>query len=106
MVAARLVAEKQADARGFSGKFRSDDGGRPLAYAPPAARLRPAITTFLPTLSGFCVLTDAGANVDCKPKHLLQFAIMGQQVMKSVFGRANPKVGILSIGEEPTKGTS
>src|SRR5258708_5306614 len=65
---------------------------------------RPAITTFLPTLTGFCVLADAGANVDCKPKHLLQFGIMGRQVMKSVFGRANPKVGILSIGEEPTKG--
>jgi phosphate acyltransferase len=55
-------------------------------------------------LNGFCVLADAGANVDCKPKHLLQFAIMGRQVMKSVFGRATPKVGILSIGEEPTKG--
>src|SRR5258708_25768550 len=65
---------------------------------------RPAITTFLPTLTGFCVLADAGANVDCKPKHLLQFGIMGRQVMKSVFGRATPKVGILSIGEEATKG--
>jgi glycerol-3-phosphate acyltransferase PlsX len=65
---------------------------------------RPAITTFLPTMSGFCVLADAGANVDCKPKHLMQFAIMGRQVMKSVFGRETPKIGILSIGEEPTKG--
>src|SRR5262249_8000871 len=52
----------------------------------------------------FCVLADAGANVDCKPKHLLQFAIMGRHVMKSVFGRAAPKVGILSIGEEESKG--
>src|ERR1051326_5686648 len=65
---------------------------------------RPAITTFLPTLTGFCVLTDAGANVDCKPRHLLQFGLMGRQVMKSVFGRENPRVGILSIGEEATKG--
>ena len=59
---------------------------------------------FFPPLTGFCVLADAGANVDCKPKHLLQFAIMGRQVMKSVFGRATPKIGILSIGEEATKG--
>src|SRR5882672_11083648 len=104
MVSARLVAEKQADAVVSAG----NSGATMAAALWHMRRLphvsRPAITTFLPTLSGFCVLTDAGANVDCKPKHLLQFAIMGRQVMKSVFGRATPKVGILSIGEEPTKG--
>src|SRR5258708_2142017 len=104
MVAARLVAEKQADAVVSAG----NSGATMAAALWHMRRLphvsRPAITTFLPTLSGFCVLTDAGANVDCKPKHLLQFAIMGRQVMKSVFGFENPKVGILSIGEEPTKG--
>lgn len=104
MVSARLVAEKQADAVVSAG----NSGATMAASLWHMRRLphvsRPAITTFLPTLNGFCALTDAGANVDCKPKHLLQFAIMGQQVMKSVFGRANPKVGILSIGEESTKG--
>src|SRR5882672_4916212 len=104
MVAARLVAEKQADAVVSAG----NSGATMAAALWHMHRLphvsRPAITTFLPTLTGFCVLTDAGANVDCKPKHLLQFAIMGSQVMKLVFGRSAPKVGILSIGEEPTKG--
>jgi glycerol-3-phosphate acyltransferase PlsX len=104
MAAARLVADKQADAVVSAG----NSGATMAAALWHMHRLphvsRPAIIAFLPTLDGFCVLADAGANVDCKPKHLLQFAIMGRQVMKSVFGRENPKVGILSIGEEPTKG--
>ncbi len=104
MVSARLVAEKQADAMVSAG----NSGATMAAALWHLRRLphvsRPAITTFMPTLKGFCVMTDAGANVDCKPRHLLQFAIMGGQVMKSVFGRANPKIGILSIGEESTKG--
>jgi glycerol-3-phosphate acyltransferase PlsX len=65
---------------------------------------RPAITAIMPTLKGFCVVTDVGANVDCKPKHLLQFAVMGSQFVKHIFNRPNPRVGLLSIGEEPTKG--
>src|ERR1035441_6525843 len=97
MVAARLVADKKADAvvsAGNSGATRA----AALWHMHRLPRVsRPAITTFLPTLTGFCVLADAGANVDCKPKHLLQFAIMGRQVMKTVVGRENPKIGILSI---------
>ena len=104
MVATRLVSEKQADAVVSAG----NSGATMAAALWHMRRLphvsRPAITTFLPTLTGFCVMADAGANVDCKPKHLLQFAIMGRQVMKLVFGRATPKIGILSIGEEPSKG--
>ncbi len=104
MVSTRLVAEKKADAVVSAG----NSGATMAAALWHMRRLphvsRPAITIFLPTLTGFCVMADAGANVDCKPKHLLQFAIMGRQVMKLVFGRATPKVGILSIGEEPTKG--
>src|SRR5437763_1342104 len=45
-----------------------------------------------------------GANLDCKPKHLLQFAIMGAQFVKHIFNRPDPRVGLLSIGEEPSKG--
>jgi glycerol-3-phosphate acyltransferase PlsX len=104
MVSARLVAGNEADALVSAG----NSGATMAAALWHMRRLphvsRPAITTFLPTMKGLCVLADAGANVDCKPKHLLQFAIMGRQVMKSVFGRENPKVGILSIGEEPSKG--
>jgi glycerol-3-phosphate acyltransferase PlsX len=65
---------------------------------------RPAIAAVMPTLKGCFVLIDAGANVDCKPNHLLQFAIMGQAYARSVFNINNPKIGLLGIGEEDAKG--
>lgn len=65
---------------------------------------RPAIGSPMPTLTGVCTIVDAGANADCRPKHLLDFAIMGSIYMEKVLGVANPKVGLLNIGEEPTKG--
>ncbi len=65
---------------------------------------RPAIAALLPTLFGPCLLLDVGANVDCKPHHLLQFAIMGHIYVGGLLGRATPKIGLLSIGEEETKG--
>ncbi len=65
---------------------------------------RPAIATIMPTLKGLFVLIDAGANVDCKSIHLLQFAIMGQAYAKSIFNIRTPKVGLLGIGEEDVKG--
>lgn len=66
--------------------------------------LRPAIATCLPTARGLSVLLDAGANVDCKGFHLLQFAIMGSIYAQEVLGVAKPRVGLLSIGEEEGKG--
>ncbi len=65
---------------------------------------RPAIATIMPTVTGACVVLDVGANVDCKPSHLLQFAIMGEVFAKYLLRNPNPKVGLLSIGEEATKG--
>jgi len=65
---------------------------------------RPAIATVMPTLKGNCILLDVGANVDCKPRQLLQFAIMGNIYAKDILGKTKPKVGLLSIGEEETKG--
>ncbi|ADY73523.1 Phosphate acyltransferase [Desulfurobacterium thermolithotrophum DSM 11699] len=65
---------------------------------------RPAISTILPSLSGKTFLLDVGANVDCKPVHLLQFAIMGEAYAKYVLKEENPKVGLLNIGEEEVKG--
>jgi glycerol-3-phosphate acyltransferase PlsX len=65
---------------------------------------RPAIATLLPSLKGHSILLDVGANVDCKPFHLLQFAIMGQIYAQDVMGIAEPKVGLLNIGHEPGKG--
>jgi glycerol-3-phosphate acyltransferase PlsX len=65
---------------------------------------RPAIATIMPTLKETFILVDAGANVDSKPENLLQFALMGNTYCKLVLNRARPKVGLLSIGEEDTKG--
>jgi phosphate acyltransferase len=65
---------------------------------------RPAIATIMPTIKDTFVLLDAGANVDCKPENLLEFALMGNTYCKLVLGRSEPKVALLSIGEEDTKG--
>jgi phosphate acyltransferase len=65
---------------------------------------RPAIATLMPTMTGFSIVLDVGANVDCKPQHLQQFAIMGDVFARKVHGISRPKVGLLSIGEEDTKG--
>lgn len=65
---------------------------------------RPAIATILPTLKGAAVLLDVGANVDSKPHHLVQFAIMGHVYAQRMLGMPKPRVGLLSIGEEDTKG--
>jgi len=65
---------------------------------------RPAIATMLPTLTGSAILLDVGANVDCKPLHLFQFATMGHEYAEWVLQKTHPKIGLLSIGEEDTKG--
>jgi glycerol-3-phosphate acyltransferase PlsX len=65
---------------------------------------RPAIAAVLPNLRGFTVLLDAGANVDPKPRHLLQFAVMGHAYAQDILGYGSPRVGLLSVGEEEGKG--
>ncbi|MBL0058200.1 MAG: phosphate acyltransferase PlsX [Elusimicrobia bacterium] len=65
---------------------------------------RPAIAAIFPTLVGHAVILDVGANVDCKPKNLVQFAVMGSIYSRAVFGIPNPRVGLLTIGEEEGKG--
>jgi glycerol-3-phosphate acyltransferase PlsX len=67
---------------------------------------RPALAMVLPTLveNQPCILLDVGANVDCKPQNLEQFAVMGELYARSIFGIARPRVGLLSIGEEEGKG--
>ena len=65
---------------------------------------RPAIGTLLPTRSRPTLLLDAGANVDTKPSHLLQFAHLGSIYARDLMGVAEPRVGLLNIGEEPEKG--
>src|SRR3974390_714071 len=66
---------------------------------------RPALAAVFPTALGTgAMLLDVGANVDCKPNNLEEFAVMGEIYFRAIFGTANPTVGLLSIGEEETKG--
>ena len=65
---------------------------------------RPAIVALFPTLRDPLVILDIGANVDCKPKHLLQFAQMGTVFARKMLGKENPAVHLLNIGEESEKG--
>jgi glycerol-3-phosphate acyltransferase PlsX len=67
---------------------------------------RPAIGALLPTVNSSVLLLDAGANVDCKPIHLLEFSIMGSVYIKNMLGVQKPKVGLISNGSEPGKGNS
>ena len=65
---------------------------------------RPALASIHPTLTGASILIDAGGNVDCKPIHLVQFAIMGEIYARFVLGKDRPRVGLLSNGREESKG--
>ncbi len=65
---------------------------------------RPAIGTLLPTAEEQCLLVDAGANIDCKPQHLVQFAHLGNIYAREIMGRPKPRIALLNIGKEPGKG--
>lgn len=103
-VAMNLVKEKQADAIVSCG----NTGALMAAALFKLGRIegveRPAIATEFPLPTGKVLLLDMGANVDCKPKNLEQFALMGNLYAKNVLHIANPKIGLLNIGEEKEKG--
>ncbi|MGA9364735.1 MAG: phosphate acyltransferase PlsX [Bacteroidota bacterium] len=65
---------------------------------------RPTIGTYLPSERGMCILLDAGANLDCRPHHLLEFAIMGSIYARHILHYEKPTVGLLNVGEEASKG--
>ena len=65
---------------------------------------RPALALMLPTPKGYSLLLDAGANVDSKPKNLVQFALMGKVFLENVYDIEDPKIALMSIGEEEVKG--
>lgn len=65
---------------------------------------RPAIAALLPTVDGFCIGLDMGANLECTTENLVQFAVMGDVMARRVLGIANPKVGLLNVGTEEVKG--
>lgn len=97
---------KEGEAQAF---VSAGNTGAVLAYStfilrPLKGVDRPAIAILLPTLKGSSILLDAGANVDCKTNQLFQFALMGHVYAKYVLEQHNPTVGLLSIGEEDSKG--
>jgi phosphate acyltransferase len=65
---------------------------------------RPALALMIPTLKGHSLMMDVGANVDPKPRNLVQHALMGKVYLESVVGISNPKIALMSIGEEEAKG--
>jgi glycerol-3-phosphate acyltransferase PlsX len=66
---------------------------------------RPALAAVIPNLSGHCLLLDVGANPDAKTQHFKEFAVMGSLYAQLAFGKETPSIGLMSIGEEDTKGT-
>lgn len=66
---------------------------------------RPTIAAFLPSETGVCLLVDAGTNVDCRARQLLEFGLMGSVYARAIFRYENPTVGLLNVGEEKLKGT-
>ncbi|HUB86675.1 MAG TPA: phosphate acyltransferase PlsX [Verrucomicrobiae bacterium] len=102
--AAQLVRDGEADALVSLG----NTGGIFAAATFKVGRIegvdRGCIATVIPRQGNEFVLLDAGANVECKPFHLAQFAVMGSVYSREVLGRRNPRVGVLSIGTEDSKG--
>jgi glycerol-3-phosphate acyltransferase PlsX len=103
-VAAKMIREKIA-----SGLVSAGNTGAAMATSKMVLGMvpgvdRPALAAILPTLSGHAVLLDVGANVVCKPHHLVQFAVMGHLFSKIIVGVHSPRVGLMSVGEEESKG--
>ena len=104
VVGLKLVKAGEADAFVSAGSTGAVMATSLFTLRPLPGVARPAIGTLLPTAKAPCLMLDAGANVDCKPQHLLQFAHLGQVYAKDLMGIANPRVALLNIGEEPEKG--
>ncbi len=108
VVAMRLLREHAVDAVVSAG----NSGGVLAASLASVGRIgripgihRPAISTVLPTIDGRAFMLDIGANTDCRPEWLMQFAIMGSVYAERIMGVSNPRVALLSNGEEEFKGS-
>ncbi len=100
----KLQKEGRADAFVSAGSTGAVMASSLLFLRPLPGVDRPAIGTILPTSKQPTLLLDAGANVDCKPHHLLQFAHLGRIYAQDLLGVDRPRIGLLNIGEEPEKG--
>ncbi len=103
-IATKLVKDKEAVAVISAGNTGAAMAAAFFVLGTIKGVERPAIAALLPTISGTTIMIDVGANVDCKAEHLFQFAIMGDIYAKYIYKKQNPKVGLLSIGAEATKG--
>ncbi len=99
-----LHREKKADAFVSAGNTGAVLSASTLILGRLKGVARPTIGALFPTESSPCFVVDAGANVDCKPRHLFEFAVMGSVYVSSLLGKSEPTIGLLSIGEEDTKG--
>lgn len=104
MVGMRLVKDGRADACVSMGHSGATMAAALLVLGRLEGVDRPAILANVPKKEGFVALLDAGANADCRPDWLRQFALMGSAYVERVWGVEAPKVGLMSIGEEPHKG--
>jgi glycerol-3-phosphate acyltransferase PlsX len=105
-VAVDLVAQGRADACFSAGNSGAAMAAALLRLHRQPGVARPAIATPLPTPSGTTLLVDAGAQVECRPEWLAQFSAMGSAYVARVMGVTRPRVGLLSNGEESSKGNS
>jgi phosphate acyltransferase len=103
-VAAECVARGEAVALVSAGHTGASVMASYSAFGTLAGVDRPALATTIPTRLSPAVLLDAGASVECRPQHLLQFAIMGGVYARVALGVGRPRIGLLSIGEEANKG--
>jgi glycerol-3-phosphate acyltransferase PlsX len=103
-IAAELVARGEAAALFSAGHTGASVMAAYGAFGMIAGVDRPALAATIPTRNRPAVLLDVGASVECRPAHLLQFGVMGSVYARVAFGTEQPRVGVLSIGEEETKG--
>jgi glycerol-3-phosphate acyltransferase PlsX len=106
VVGCRLVRQGDADAFFSAGSTGATMAAATLVMGRVKGVTRPAIATVIPTGGTPVVLLDVGANADCKPEYLVQFAQMGTAYARIVLDVANPRVALLNIGEEPNKGST
>ncbi|MDR2428474.1 MAG: phosphate acyltransferase PlsX [Candidatus Margulisbacteria bacterium] len=104
-VCMRLLKEGKADAVVSAGNTGAVMAAALFGLGRVRGIERPAICSVFPTVKGHTVVLDIGANADCRPSHLVQFAYMGKAYIEKVIGVENPRVGLLNIGEEDEKGS-
>ncbi len=103
-VATRLVAEGGAEGMVSAGSTGATLAAASIIMGRIPGVSRPAVASILPTPGRSTVLLDSGANPDCRPEHLVQFSLMGTVLAEVYLGLTRPRVGLLNIGEEASKG--